>query len=116
MQPARIRSTGPGIDQPQLTPTLNTAVLRAAGDRSFSIRVQVAGAEVAVDSGTVSMLANGTPVGSKAIVTLHGWGTVRWNPPASTARGTYRLRVRYDGTDKDVTAGISPHPFTVRVR
>ena len=102
--------------QPRFTATLNTAVLHAAGDRSFRVHVQVAGGEVPVDSGTVRMLVNGTPVGSKAPVTVHGWGTVAWNPRASIARGTYRLKIRYDGTDKDVTAGITPRPFTVWIR
>lgn len=102
--------------RPQFAATLNRSVLRAAGPRSFRIRVQVAGLSVPVDSGTLRMLANGTPVGPRVAVTVHGRGTVRWSPPASTAKGTYWLKLRYNGADKDVTAGVSPRLFRVRVR
>ena len=91
-------------------------MLHAAGHRAFRIHVHVAGAGFPVDSGGVRMLADGNRVGSKTTVTMYGNGTVRWNPRASTPRGTYRLTVRYGGADKDVAAGISSLHFRVRVR
>lgn len=102
--------------RPQFTATLNRSVLHAAGHRAFRIHVHVAGAGLPVDSGGVRMLADGNRVGSKTTVTVYGNGTVTWNPRASTARGTYRLTVRYGGADKDVAAGISSLHFRVRVR
>lgn len=62
------------------------------------------------------MLADGNSVGSGALVSVYGNGTVRWNPRPSTPPGIYRLTVRYDGADKDVTAGTSSRHFEVRVR
>ena len=102
--------------QPRFSATLNRPVLHAAGHRAFRIHVQVAGHGVPVDSGTLRMLADGRPVGPRATVTTHGHGIVRWDPPASKVKGAYRLAVRYNGADKDVTAGLSRSLFTVRVR
>lgn len=101
---------------PAFTATLNRWALPAVGAREFRIQVHVSGHGVPVDRGTVRMLANGTPVGRTGRVSLFGWGKVSWNPPPSARRGSYRLSVRYDGADKDVTVGTSSPPFTVRVR
>ena len=102
--------------RPQFTASLNRWVLRAAGSGAFRIQARISGHGVPVDGGTVRMLANGKPVGATGIVNAYGWGTVRWDPPVRSRHGTYRLTVRYDGADKDVTAGTRSPPFTVRVR
>jgi len=101
---------------PRFRATLNRSILRAEGSRSFRIHVHVSGQGVAVDRGRVRMLADGNSVGSGALVSVYGNGTVRWNPRPSTPPGIYRLTVRYDGADKDVTAGTSSRHFEVRVR
>jgi len=101
---------------PQFSLTWNRRVVDRAGSQAFRIRVQVSGRSVPVDTGTVRLLVDGSAVGPRAGVTDHGYATLRWNPSHSTTQGIHRLSLRYDGADKDVTAGQQAASSRVRVR
>ena len=105
---------------PRFVATLNRWLVHAAGDGSFRIQARISGGGLAVDRGTVRMLADGKPVGATAKVTTYGWGTVKVEPTAiepardlSTHGAVRRRRQGRHGRHPD-TAVHRPHPLTAR--
>jgi hypothetical protein len=64
----------------------------------------------------VRLVVDGSAIGPRVVVTDRGYATLRWDPSHSTTQGIHRLSLRYNGADKDVTAGQQTASSRVRVR